>query len=177
VGPLTALAPAAPAPAAPPPARRARVTVASHSETAAADRAVGTLELVLDPDGPARARAMSDDDLRRDLQPSPDEVFGDDPGQPPVHPLELALRRGLRYSGLRDVELDPRLLLYVPLELCERETVLPLSASDDLLVLATAFSDPDLELVEDRFPNLWIELVFAPIDRIVELHDELKAML
>lgn len=120
---------------------------------------------------------MSDDDLRPDLPPRPPEAFDDESGQPPEHPLELALSHGLRYSALRDVELDPRLLLYVPLELCERETVLPLSANDDLLELATAFPDPDLQLVEDRFPDLWIELVLAPIDRIFELLDELKAML
>jgi hypothetical protein len=93
----------------------------------------------------------------------------------PQHPLELALRYGMRYSGLREVEIDPRLLLYVPLEICERETVLPLSISEELLQVATASPDPDLAIVEGRFPDLEIKLVFAPIERITELHDELKA--
>ena len=93
------------------------------------------------------------------------------------HPLELALRHGRRYSGLRDVALDARLLLYVPLEVCERETVLPISVTEEVLQVATAYPDPDIDLVKARFPALEIELVFAPIDRIAELHDELRAVL
>jgi hypothetical protein len=96
-----------------------------------------------------------------------------DPDQP-AHPLELALRHGSRYSGLRDVELDPRLLLYVPLDLCEREMVLPLTVTEDALQLATAYPDPDIELIVERFPDLAIELVFAPIERIGELLDLLS---
>ena len=42
--------------------------------------------------------------------------------------------------------------------------------------LATASPDPDLELVQERFPALGIELVFAPVERIAELLDELKAV-
>jgi Type II secretion system (T2SS), protein E, N-terminal domain len=94
----------------------------------------------------------------------------------PPHPLELALRSGLRYSALRDIVLDPRLLLYVALELCERETVLPISVSDEVLEVATARRDPDLG-IETRFPELEIDLVLAPIERILELQDELKATL
>ena len=97
--------------------------------------------------------------------------------EPAEHPLELALRHGLRYSGLRDVQLDARLLLYVPLEVCERETVLPLAVTEEVLQVATAYPDPDLELVEGRFPALEIELVLAPMDRITELHDDLRAAL
>ena len=97
--------------------------------------------------------------------------------EPAEHPLELALRHGLRYSGLRDVQLDARLLLYVPLEICERETVLPLAVTEEVLQVATAYPDPDLELVDGRFPALAIELVLAPIDRITELHDDLRAAL
>jgi len=96
--------------------------------------------------------------------------MSDDP-----HPLELALQYGLRYSGLRDIALDTRLALYVPLDLCEREAVLPLSVSDEVLALATATPDPDVEIVRERFPALEIELVLAPADRIAELLDELKA--
>ena len=97
--------------------------------------------------------------------------------EPAEHPLEMALRHGLRYSGLRDVQLDARLLLYVPLEVCERETVLPLAVTEEVLQVATAYPDPDLELVDGRFPALEIELVLAPMDRIAELHDDLKAAL
>jgi hypothetical protein len=95
----------------------------------------------------------------------------------PAHPLELALRHGMRYSGLRDLEIDARLLLYVPLELCEREMVVPLGVGDDLLEVATAFLDPDLDLIEAHFPALRIELVFAPVERIAALHDELRGEL
>jgi len=111
---------------------------------------------------------MTRDDATRDpaLEPIPGE-----------HPLELALRHGLRYSGLRDIELDARLLLYVPFDLCERETVLPLSVTEEALQVATAYPDPDLELVKDRFPALRVELVLAPPERIAELHDDLKATL
>jgi len=119
---------------------------------------------------------MTADDDTRAPDFDDDAELDDDVGAP-AHPLELALRYGLRYSGLRDVELDPRLLLYVPLEICERETVLPLSVSEELLEVAIAFPDPDIEIIEERFPELGIELVFAPVERIVELHDELKAVL
>jgi hypothetical protein len=94
--------------------------------------------------------------------------------EPSEHPLELALRHGLRYSGLRDVALDPRLLLYVPLELCERETVLPLHVTEEVLEVATAYPDPDLALVEGHFPALEVKLVLAPVERIADLHDLLR---
>jgi Type II secretion system (T2SS), protein E, N-terminal domain len=101
----------------------------------------------------------------------------DDEACAPAHPLELALRYGMRFSGLREVELDARLLLYLPLEICERETVLPLSINEELLHVASASPDPDLETVHERFPELKIELVFAPVERIGALCDELKAAL
>jgi hypothetical protein len=101
----------------------------------------------------------------------------DDEACAPTHPLELALRHGMRFSALRELELDARLLLYVPLEICERETVLPLSINEELLQVATASPDPDLETVQGHFPELEIELVFAPIERLGELCDELKAAL
>ncbi|HEX8160215.1 MAG TPA: hypothetical protein VF526_22780 [Solirubrobacteraceae bacterium] len=111
---------------------------------------------------------------------TPDRDFDPDAGlheesSVPVNALALALRYGMRYSGLREVELDSRLLLYVPLDVCERETVLPLSVSKELLEVATASPDPDIEIVRGRFPELEIELVLAPTERIAELHDALKA--
>jgi len=101
---------------------------------------------------------------------------GDGPPAAP-HPLELALRHGLRYSGLRDVAVDPRMLLYIPLETCEREMVLALSVADNALEVATAYHDPDLTLIAERFPALSVELVLAPVDRIAELQDELRVAL
>lgn len=119
---------------------------------------------------------MSDDD-RHDAPPiEPEPWEGDDSAASASHPLELALRYGLRYSGLREIALDPRLLLYVPLDVCEREMILPLGVCDESLELATAFPDPDLSLVHARFPALAIELVFAPVERIAELLDDLKAV-
>jgi hypothetical protein len=44
-----------------------------------------------------------------------------------------------------------------------------------LLEVATASPDPDIEIVRGRFPELEIELVLAPTERIAELHDALKA--
>lgn len=113
---------------------------------------------------------MTRDDATHDLD-------GERAAEPAEHPLELALRHGLRYSGLRDAALDARLLLYVPLEVCERETVLPLAVTEEVLHVATAYPDPDLELVSGRFPALEIELVLAPADRISELHGDLRAAL
>ncbi|MDP2709736.1 MAG: hypothetical protein Q8O56_00835 [Solirubrobacteraceae bacterium] len=92
----------------------------------------------------------------------------------PKHALDLALRYGMRYSSLREIELDPRLLIYVPLDVCEREKVVPVTVAGDVLEIATAFPEPDLELIQQRFPALAIELVFAPARRIDELHAELR---
>lgn len=93
----------------------------------------------------------------------------------PQHPLELALRHGARYNGLRGVAIDRRLLLYVPLDLCEREMVVPLSVGDSVVEVAAAGPDPDLSIVRERFPQLAVELVFAPSERIAALHAELRA--
>jgi hypothetical protein len=117
---------------------------------------------------------MTGDDPTRDPDLGLDAGLHHEPSAP-VNALALALRHGMRYSGLRDIELDSRLLLYVPLDVCERETILPLSVSEELLQVATASPDPDLEIVQGRFPELEIELVLAPMERIAELHDALKA--
>jgi hypothetical protein len=117
---------------------------------------------------------MTGDDPTRDFELGLDAgVPNEVPAQ--VSALALALRYDMRYSSLREVEIDSRLLLYVPLDVCERETVLPLSVSKELLEVATASPDPDIEIVRGRFPELEIELVLAPTERIAELHDALKA--
>ena len=112
----------------------------------------------------------------------PDELNAPAPSDPAdeapslVHPLELALRHGLRYSGLRGVQVDPRLLAYVPLDICERETVLPLSVDEEALEIASASPEPDLQLVAEHVPGVRIELVIAPVEHIVELCRELRAL-
>lgn len=118
---------------------------------------------------------MTGDDPR-DHPPLEPDPWDDARAAAGSHPLELALRYGLRYTGLREITLDARLLLYVPLDLCEREMILPLGVTDEALELATAFPDPDVSLVATRFPGLPIELVFAPVERIAELLDDLKAV-
>jgi cellulose synthase/poly-beta-1,6-N-acetylglucosamine synthase-like glycosyltransferase len=83
--------------------------------------------------------------------------------------LALALRHSLRYRSLRGIEPDPRLLLYVPRELCERATVAPIAVDGNVLTVASATPDPDLSLLTARFPALEIELVLAPAARIAAL--------
>ena len=157
------------------PARRARITVVSRSDQrrragdAEHGRDAPAAEARADRRATADGRAgatdprdpeddMTDDDRRRRGRPpassSPRPLGATMPTRPRrSHPLELALRYGLRYSGLRDVALDPRLLLYVPLDVCEREMVLPLGVSDESLELATASPDPDLEIVRGALPG------------------------
>jgi glycosyltransferase XagB len=113
---------------------------------------------------------VSGDDPTRDR----DRPAIGDASSPPTDPLELALRYGLPYSGLRDAAPDPRLLRYVPLEICERETVLPLSVGATVLELATASPDPDISVIQARFPALALQRVFALPQRIAELTGELN---
>lgn len=82
--------------------------------------------------------------------------------------LELALRSGLPYTGLRGFVPDPQLFLYVPLATAVAERVCPLTLVGDSLKLATAFLTPDLQSERLRFPNLDLELVVAPRSEILE---------
>lgn len=84
--------------------------------------------------------------------------------------LEVSMRSGYPFAALRGVEPDPKLFLYLPLELAEQEIVFPLILIGDTLTVAAAFLDPELSLVTWRFPNLRIELVIAPYG---ELHEAL----
>jgi hypothetical protein len=81
--------------------------------------------------------------------------------------LALAIRAGRRFEGLRDVRLDHRLFLYLPLALAQRERVLPLALTGDGLTVAAASLDPDLSWVRERFPSLRVELVVAPRNEIL----------
>ena len=82
--------------------------------------------------------------------------------------LELAMRSGLPYTGLRGFVPDPQLFLYVPLATAVAERVCPLTLVGDSLKLATAFLTPDLAAVRSRFPNLDLDLVVAPRTEILE---------
>lgn len=82
--------------------------------------------------------------------------------------LELALRSGLSYGGLRGFIPDPKLFLYVPVATAVAQRVCPLVLVDDSLKLATAYLDPDLLAVHTRFPNLDLGLVIVPRDELLD---------
>jgi hypothetical protein len=85
--------------------------------------------------------------------------------------LDVALRNGLPYTGLRDFEPDSRLFHYVPLPFAVQHRVLPLLVVGDTLKVAAATPDPDLSLLKTRFPYLAVDIVIAPgpeIDRVLE---------
>lgn len=82
--------------------------------------------------------------------------------------LALALRSGRPYRGLRELAPDHRLFLYVPLHLAQRERVCPLGLEDDRLTIASAYLDPELAQVSERFPSLELELVVAPRSEVLE---------
>lgn len=75
--------------------------------------------------------------------------------------LQIALGAGREFTGLRDFTPDPKLFLYVPLAVAEREKVVPMVVVGDTLKLASAYYEPDLALVRQRFPKVELELVVA----------------
>jgi hypothetical protein len=82
--------------------------------------------------------------------------------------LEISSRAGRAYTGLRDFVPDPRLFVYLPVPIAIRERVCPLVRIGDSLKLASAFLDPDLSHLEQRFPNLGVELGIAPRSEILD---------
>ena len=56
--------------------------------------------------------------------------------------LSLAFHSGRRFEGLRDVAVDHRLFLYLPLSLAQRERVVPLVLFDGTLVIASRVARP-----------------------------------
>ncbi len=82
--------------------------------------------------------------------------------------LELAMRSGVPYLGLRGFLVDERLLLYVPLAVATAERVCPVVMIGDSLKVASAFLDPDLGTVRERFPRLELEVVVSPRDEVLE---------
>ena len=85
--------------------------------------------------------------------------------------LDVALRSGLPYTGLREFDADPRLFHYVPLQYAVQHRILPMLIVGDTLKIASAVPDPDLSLLTTRFPYLAVDIVIAPgpeIDRVLE---------
>jgi hypothetical protein len=80
--------------------------------------------------------------------------------------ISVALEAGLPYSGLRDFEPDQRLFLYLPLELAQRERVVPLVLVGDALKIASEHPRPDLSLLSERFPALTVDIVISPPSEI-----------
>jgi Type II secretion system (T2SS), protein E, N-terminal domain len=82
--------------------------------------------------------------------------------------LALAVRSGRPFAGLRHVTVDHRLFLYLPLHLAQRERVVPLGREDDCLTVASAYLDPDLSSLAERFPSLEVRLVVSPRVEVLE---------
>jgi type II secretion system (T2SS) protein E len=82
--------------------------------------------------------------------------------------LALAFRSGLPYRGLRRLAPDHRLFLYLPVHVAQRERVCPLALDDGELVVASAYLDPDLTYVTDRFPAVSISLAVSPRSEVLE---------
>jgi len=85
--------------------------------------------------------------------------------------LELALRTGLSYTGLRGFEPDPKLFRYVPQDLARSQRIVPLVLVGDTLKVASADPDPDISVVTRRFPYLTVDIVLASraeIDAVLE---------
>jgi hypothetical protein len=80
--------------------------------------------------------------------------------------LTLAQESGLPYVGLRDIHPDPNLLLYLPAALARTSDVVPLALEENLLRLACASPDTDLEPIRARFPRLALEVCLSNVDEI-----------
>jgi hypothetical protein len=89
---------------------------------------------------------------------------------------EIAERAGRQLTSLQGVEPDAGLLLYAPLDLCERESVFPVILVGDTLVLASAFNDPDLSSVEDHFPKLDLDIQIAHRSEVLDLISRAKGV-
>lgn len=69
-------------------------------------------------------------------------------------------------TSLRGFTIDPRLMSYVPLELAQREQIVPVVVIGNRLQVASADSKPALDEVRARFPNLAIDVVQADAGEI-----------
>jgi MshEN domain len=88
--------------------------------------------------------------------------------------LTLALESGLPYEGLRDLHPDPNLLLYLPAALARTSDVVPLGLEENMLRLACASPDADLEPVRSRFPRLALEVCLSGVDEIRALRSAMS---
>ena len=82
--------------------------------------------------------------------------------------IEVALHTGLPFRGLRGYRPDPALFTYLPFAEAIEKRICPLSLDGDTLTVASAWADPDLSSVKDRFPNLEFELMIAPREEIID---------
>jgi hypothetical protein len=80
--------------------------------------------------------------------------------------LALALESGLPYVGLRGLNPDPNLLLYLPAALSRTADLVPLSLEENMLRLACASPDADLEPIRSRFPRLALEVCLSGVEEI-----------
>ncbi len=80
--------------------------------------------------------------------------------------LTLALESGLPYVGLRGLTPDPGLLVYLPAALVRTGDLVPLSLEDNMLRLACASPDVDLEAIRSRFPRMALEVSLSGVDEI-----------
>lgn len=82
--------------------------------------------------------------------------------------VEVAMRTGLPFRGLRGHRPDPELFAYVPMAAAVEAHICPLAIEGDVLSIASAWADPDLSAITERFPNLKLELSIAPRTEILE---------
>ena len=83
--------------------------------------------------------------------------------------LTVAVHHGLPFAGLRDLQLDESLLLYLPLATAARELVVPLVLIGDRLTIASATPSPPLDEVRTRFPNLALDIVISSEKEILAM--------
>lgn len=88
--------------------------------------------------------------------------------------LEISLTSGHPFVSLRGFKPDPRMLSYVALDLAERELVVPLDIEGETLRVASVFMDTDLSELEERFPNLDVEILVAPYEEVAMALDRLS---
>lgn len=90
---------------------------------------------------------------------------------------EVAQRAGRQLTSLAGIEPDAGLLLYLPLDLAEHESVFPIILVGDTLVVVSAFNDPDLSAVESHYPKLELEVQIAPRSEIHALLAQAKGVM
>lgn len=80
--------------------------------------------------------------------------------------LTLALERELPYEGLRGIKPDPNLRLYLPAAVARTTDIVPLALEENILRVACATPEADLEPISTRFPRLALEVCISPADEI-----------